>query len=470
MGHHMLSNMVKLRATLDALTPEQNGVEGQAIYVYGEGWDFGEVAGGKRGKNATQLNIGGTGIGVFNDRFRDAARGGGPFDDPRMQGFLTGLFTAPSDFASNSAAEQKAKLLQYTDWLRLGLAGNLKDYSFVNAQGQTVTGAAVDYNGSPAGYTLDPQENILYISAHDNETLFDAIQWKAPSSASIADRVRMNNLGLSLVMLSQGVPFFHAGDDLLRSKSLDRNTYNSGDWYNKLDFTYQSNNWGVGLPLEGKDRWDLMRPLLANPALQATPADIAAASAHFRELLAIRQSSPLFRLQTAEDVLARLTFFNTGPDQLPGLIVLHLSDTVGVASLTDLDPAHQHIVVLFNANPAPVTFTEATFANLDLQLHPIQQNSADAAVKESKYEATTGAFTIPGRTTAVFVVTQLQPTVVPQATATAGATVNLPVVGSGDQPAPVAAPAPNWLGWAIGLLAALGLGAGAFWALKRRKQ
>lgn len=462
MGHHMLANMVNLRSALDTLTPAQNGVDGKAIYVYGEGWDFGEVASGKRGKNATQLNIGGTGIGVFNDRLRDAVRGGGPFDDPRLQGFLTGLFTAPSDFAT-SEAEQKIKLLQYTDWIRIGLAGNLKDYELVNAQGQSVTSERISYNGSPAGYTLDPQENIVYISAHDNETLFDAIQWKAPVSATLADRVRMNNLGLSLVALSQGVPFFHAGDDLLRSKSLDRNTYNSGDWYNKLDFTYQSNNWGVGLPIEGKDRWDLMRPLLADPELQATEADILAASNHFREMLAIRQSSPLFRLQTAEAVTARLSFLNTGPDQIPGLIVMNLLDTMG----DDLDPAHHQIVVLFNASPDPVTFADATLAGLALELHPIQQASADATVKESKYDAATGAFTLPGRTAAVFVVAQeIPPTVAPQATATQSSTVVLPVVSSeGTTPT---APATNWLSWVIGVLAALGLGAGAFWAWNRR--
>ena len=64
----------------------------------------------------------------------------------------------------------------------------------------------------------------------------------------MADRVRMQNLGNSLVMLSQGVPFFQAGDDMLRSKDMDRNSYNSGDWFNRLDFTYETNNWGVGLP------------------------------------------------------------------------------------------------------------------------------------------------------------------------------------------------------------------------------
>lgn len=468
MGHHMLANMVNLRARLDALTPEQDGVDGQAIYVYGEGWDFGEVAGGKRGKNATQLNIGGTGIGVFNDRLRDAARGGGPFDDPRVQGFLTGLFTAPSDFSTASAAEQKIKLLDYSDWIRVGLAGNLKNYPLVNALGQSVTGEGVIYNGSaPTGYTLDPQENIVYISAHDNETLFDAIQWKAPASATLADRVRMNNLGVSLVMLSQGVPFFHAGDDLLRSKSLDRNSYNAGDWYNKLDFTYQSNNWGVGLPLEGKDRWDLMRPLLANPALQATEADILAASAHFQEMVAIRKSSPLFRLPTAEAVIARLSFLNTGPDQIPGLIVMSLSDTVG----QDLDPAHTQMVVLFNASPNSVTFADTTLTDLALELHPVQQASADPVVKTATFDPAAGAFSVPGRTTVVFVVKQ---TPLATATPSTGKATAVPTVAG---PTPTAsgttsaAPAGNnVMTWVLSGLAGLALLGGAAWAFTRRRQ
>ena len=43
-------------------------------------------------------------------------------------------------------------------------------------------GRDIDYNGQPAGYTADPQEVITYVEAHDNETLFDAIQLKAPAA------------------------------------------------------------------------------------------------------------------------------------------------------------------------------------------------------------------------------------------------------------------------------------------------
>ena len=123
----------------------------------------------------------------------------------------------------------------------------------------------MDYNGSPTGYTQDPQEDINYVSAHDNETLFDKIQYAAPADATVMDRVRMQNMGISIVALSQGVPFYHAGIDMLRSKSMDRNSYNSGDWFNVLDFTYQTDGWGHGLPLAGDNgsMWDVMRPLLA---------------------------------------------------------------------------------------------------------------------------------------------------------------------------------------------------------------
>ncbi len=79
MGHHMVANMLKVRERLSALTLDRDGVDGSKIYLYGEGWDFGEVAYGARGLNATQANLAGTGIGTFNDRMRDAVRGGSAF-------------------------------------------------------------------------------------------------------------------------------------------------------------------------------------------------------------------------------------------------------------------------------------------------------------------------------------------------------------------------------------------------------
>lgn len=404
MGHHMKEDMLAVRAALDALTLEEHGVDGKNIFVYGEGWDFGEVGGNARGINATQFNLAGTGIGTFSDRLRDAARGGSPFGGQTEQGFLNGLFVHPNETDQGSDDEQLARLQNFMDIVRVGLAGNLSDFTFVGLDGAPISGSEVLYNGSPAGYTADPQEQIVYISKHDNETLFDIIQYKAPLGTSTEDRARMQTFGNSIVMFSQGVPFFQAGDDLLRSKSLDRNSYNSGDWFNRLDFTYQSNNWGVGLPPSGDNQsmWPTMQPLLANSDLAPTPDDIAFARDTYQELLQIRTGSPLFRLQTAVQIQERLQFHNTGPDQLPGVIVMSLSDLTG----EDIDPNFDMVIVVFNATPDEVSFTEAATTNLPFSLHPVQQNSVDEIVKTAVFDNVSGTFTVPAWTTAVFALPQ----------------------------------------------------------------
>jgi pullulanase/glycogen debranching enzyme len=69
MGHHLVTNMTRIRDGLNALTPANSGVDGASIYLYGEAWNFGEMVGNQRGLNAAQLNLGGTRIGAFNDRW-----------------------------------------------------------------------------------------------------------------------------------------------------------------------------------------------------------------------------------------------------------------------------------------------------------------------------------------------------------------------------------------------------------------
>ncbi|HEX2619069.1 MAG TPA: pullulanase-type alpha-1,6-glucosidase, partial [Phototrophicaceae bacterium] len=341
MGHHMKRNIEKVRQVLDGLTLEKDGVDGKQIYLYGEGWDFGEVADNARGINATQLNMAGTGIGTFSDRLRDAVRGGNPFGGLQEQGFINGLYVDPNGITPGSEDEQLVQLLLFSDQIRVGLAGNLAAYQFIGRDDELIAGTDVPYNGNPAGYTQDPQENIIYIEAHDNETLFDIIQLKAPANTSMADRVRMQGLGLSIVTLSQGVPFYHAGMDMLRSKSIDRNSYNSGDWFNVLDFSYQENGWGRGLPpaSDNQGNWEIFKPLLANPDLKPSTEDVQASVKHYEEMLSIRYSSPLFRLQTASQIQEMLSFQNTGSEQIPGLIVMTLTDT------QNLDDQYGTIVV-----------------------------------------------------------------------------------------------------------------------------
>src|SRR5665648_463665 len=240
--------MLAVRAALDKLTLVGDGVDGTAVTLYGEGWNFGEVANNALFTQAIQGNLGRTGIASFSDRLRDGVRGGGPFDeDPRKQGFGSGEATDPNGAPVNAGAT--TSLAHDTDLVQLGLAGNLRSFSFKdNASGVVVRGDKVDYNGSPAGYADQPDEVVNYVDAHDNETLFDSLTFKLPVATSMNDRIRMNSVSLATTALSQTPSFWHAGADLLRSKSLNRNSYDSGDWFNVLDFSGQQNGFGRGLP------------------------------------------------------------------------------------------------------------------------------------------------------------------------------------------------------------------------------
>ena len=94
------------------------------------------------------------------------------------------------------------------------------------------------------------------------------------------DRVRMNTVSLATTALAQTPSFWHAGTDLLRSKSLDRNSYDSGDWFNAIDWSQRDNGYGRGLPpkTDNESKWPVIRPLLEDSALKPGPEAIATAS------------------------------------------------------------------------------------------------------------------------------------------------------------------------------------------------
>jgi pullulanase len=183
--------------------------------------------------------------GAFNDRFRDAVLGGSPFSPPTLQGFLTGLSTDPNHRVTPDTPE--ATLAAYTAWLQLGLAGNLKDFPVTAADGIVQKGQEVMFGQVPAAYCAQPSENVVYLGCHDNETLYDTVVLKTNHLGSAGVCAREVQIALGLIAVAQGVAFFHAGDDLLRSKSLDRDSYDSGDWFNKLLWGGEHNNFGVRL-------------------------------------------------------------------------------------------------------------------------------------------------------------------------------------------------------------------------------
>ncbi len=396
MGHQPRAAMEELKRKVEAAV-------GRPVALFGEGWNFGEVADGARFVQASQLSLGGSGIGTFSDRSRDALRGGRPgehgADLLAHRGLLNGL-----DLDANGAATAITDALaRAADLTRVGLAGSLRDYEVVAADGTIRRLSAITYGDQPAGYASEPGEVVNYVENHDNQTLYDINALKLPPATSTAERARLQVLGLAFVAFSQGIPYFHAGGELLRSKSLDANSFDSGDWFNRLDWTLADNNFGVGLPPEadnGRD-WPAMRPLLADSALKPGRADIAFTAAAFRDLLRIRASSSLFRLATTTGVRERLKFFNTGTGQLPTLIVGHLNG----AGLPGA--AFRELVYLLNVGAAAQAVVVPELRGKPFVLHPVHlaRGVGDERVaREASYEAQSGRFTLPGRAVAVFVI------------------------------------------------------------------
>jgi hypothetical protein len=99
--------------------------------------------------------------------------------------------------------------------------------------------------------------------------------------------------------------------------------------------------------------------------------------------------------------MARVRFMNTGPKQIPGLIVMCVTDQLD--GVKPIDPVNKRVVVLINATKEPVTFSHTDFKGAALQLHPVQLTSRDEVVKQATYDEQKVIFTIPARTTSVFV-------------------------------------------------------------------
>ncbi len=393
MGHHPKYVMENLLDAIAELTVEEHGVDGKNIYIYGEGWNFGEVADNRIFDQATQFMTGGTGIGNFNDRIRDAIRGGFFAGSGRDQGFANGRYLFPNEHAGMDTHEERSALLDQADRIRVGMTGNLSTYPYINSSGDPVDGSH-----NMIGYALMPQESVNYIDKHDNETLWDNTQAKLPADLGMDERVRIHMLSNAFINYGQGIPFYQLGSDILRSKSMDRNSYDSGDWYNAVDFTLETHLWGHGLApaWDNEHLWEDHREFMTNENINVEKGHMELAHELFLEQLQIRYSSPLFRLSSAEEVHKRVAFHNTGPDQIPGIIAMTISD--GVCAGESLDPNVDGILVLFNSHIEPQAI------DLELQgmkLHPIHLESADPVVRDIKINE--GSFVIPPLTAAVLV-------------------------------------------------------------------
>ena len=194
MGLHDVQTMQEVEAAVHAINPN--------AIIYGEGWTMGATIDGSA--QANQGNIGqiqptGKGIGavaVFNDAIRDGLKGS--VFEKTGQGYING--------AANTGNANK---------VFFGIKG-----------------------GQGAGQTWKVENAMVinYMSAHDNNTLWDKLLLSNPDNTD-DQRNRMNNLGAAILMISKGTPFWQAGEEMLRTKDGDENSYKSSDAINNIDWS-----------------------------------------------------------------------------------------------------------------------------------------------------------------------------------------------------------------------------------------
>lgn len=198
MGLHDLETMKQIEAAVHAINP--------SALLYGEGWNMGSTIDGSPQANQTNINQiiaseGASGsVSVFNDVIRDGLKGS--VFEKTSKGYISGAYY-----------ENESKV-------KFGLAG--ANNSFLS--GWRVENAAV----------------INYMSAHDNHTLWDKLALSNAEN-TIEERMAMNRIGATVIILSKGTPFMQAGEEFLRSKNGDENSYNASDEINNI-------NWEVIVP------------------------------------------------------------------------------------------------------------------------------------------------------------------------------------------------------------------------------
>ncbi|SFN49590.1 alpha-1,6-glucosidases, pullulanase-type [Xenorhabdus japonica] len=371
-----------------------------SIYFFGEGWNSGQD---DRFETASQLNLKGTGIGTFSDRLRDAVRGGGPFDVADSirsnQGVGNGAEILPNEISRLDADNVR----HLWDLVRIGMVGNLADFVMIDKDGAVKTGSEIDYKGTAAGYALDPIEVLNYVSKHDNQTLWDIINYKAAYEASLMTRVRMQAISLATVFLGQGLAFDQQGSELLRSKSFTRDSYDAGDWFNRVSYSYKDNNYDVGLPEYSNDGKNY--PLIyrvKNQVKKPSQNELLQMMAFYQELLRLRQFSPLMTLGDGAAIRQRVDFVNVGPHQQMGLLIMTIDD--GNMTQSDRDWRFDGLVVAINAAPWSVTVKDLNINGL--KLNDIQRELDKASLAAGVRITENGEVIMPAWSAAVLVLPQ----------------------------------------------------------------
>ncbi len=271
MGIHDIETMNRLTEALHAINPN--------IIVYGEGWTAGGSPLPARDQALKRHTWRMPGLSAFSDDIRDGLKGS-VFDEAST-GFVNGA----------EGMEESVK------------------FGVVGAIGHDqVDYAAVNYSDS--AWTAQPWQAVSYVSCHDNHTLFDKLTISAPG-ATPQEIIAMHKLANAVVLTSQGIPFLHAGVEMMRTKGGEHNSYNKPDSVNRIDWQWK---------VDHREVFD-----------------------YHRKLIALRRAHPAFFMADAGMVRDNLKFIPSGPGAV--------RFTIDGAAAGD---TWQEIQVCYNANGNPL--------------------------------------------------------------------------------------------------------------------
>jgi pullulanase len=239
MGIHDIETMNQISAELHKIDP--------SIFIYGEGWTAGSspLPMEQQALKANTYKL--DKIAAFSDDLRDGLKGS-VFEEKE------------GGFASN----------------RKGLKESVKFGIVASTEHPQVDYEAVNYSKAP--WAAEPYQTINYVSCHDNNTLYDKLKL-SNEEASEEEIVKMHKLAQTVVLTSQGVPFLHAGMEMLRTKNGVENSYNSSDEINQIDW----------------NRKTTYKPVFD----------------YYQGLIALRKNHPAFRMMSKDLIQKHLEFIDT---------------------------------------------------------------------------------------------------------------------------------------------------------------
>ncbi len=319
MGLHDIETMNLIAEELHAIDP--------TIFLYGEGWTAGDTPLPEEDRavkaHASQLK----GVAVFSDDIRDAIRG--PWWESEAPGFMAG---------------QK------------GLEESIKFGVVASTKHPQINYPKVNYSDAP--YADNPLQTITYVTCHDNPCLWDKIL-DTCTDCNRDNKMDLQKFANAIVLTSQGVPLLHAGEELVRTKYGEHNSYNLPDsinqlvWHNKYSY---------------RDIFD-----------------------YYRDLISLRKNHPAFRMSTTEMVQQHLKFFEINK---PLVVGFHIGDNANNDRWKD-------ILVFYNANAKDVTvdLPEGNWVIVATK-YSIEETGSTV---DGYNELQTGSTTIPDRSIMILV-------------------------------------------------------------------